>query len=132
VSDQEIGDHEIVFRRVPPKEPWFEPPDRVTTANFKLDRRRNSLGVSVYRKDVIRPEVVLAHADAIEGSFLTYATVGEIRSLKNGAGKELNLDVIAVDDADNPGHAEIRGPEPGKLAGAASKALRELFRRWDG
>lgn len=132
MSDQEIGDDEIVFRRVPQSTPWFEPPDRITTANYKLDRRRHEMGLSVYRKEIVSPDEVLSQPDAIPGSFLTSASVGDIRNLKNGKGEDLNLDVIAVDDEDNPGHAEIRGPEPGKLAPAASKALQNLFNRWQG
>lgn len=42
-------------------------------------------------------------------------------------GTHLALNVIAVDDADNPGHAEIRGPIVGELKPAASKALARLF-----
>jgi hypothetical protein len=132
VPGSPITDDEIVFRRVPLSEPSFEPPDRISTANYKLDQRRNELGLSVYRKDVVAADEVLARPDAIPGSFLTFAKVGDIRSLKDGKGEDLNLDVIAVDDEDDPGHPEIRGPEPGKLSAAAAKALRRLLQRWTG
>jgi hypothetical protein len=125
-----LSDDEIVFRRIPASHPWFEPPDRISTANYKLDSRRNEQGLSVYRNDVVSADEVLTRPEAVPGSFLTFAKVGDIRSLKNGKGEDLDLDVIAVDDDDNPGHAEIRSPEPGKLSSAAAKALRGLFQRW--
>lgn len=129
MPETRLADDELVFRRIPSAQPWFEEPDRVTSANFKLDRRRNEQGISVYRRAVVTAEQVLAMPDATPGSFVVAATVGAIRGLRNGKGEPLNLDVVAVDGADNPGHAEIRGPEPGKLTSAASNALRDLFKR---
>jgi len=130
VEGDRIEDEEVVYLRVPPMAHWFEPPDHVTTANFKLDDRRGDLGLSVYRQSNVTVEQVLAKADAIPESRVASATVGEIRRLKNRAKKPepLNLDVIVVDDENDPGHAEIRGPTPGTLAPAASKALRDLFK----
>jgi hypothetical protein len=127
VATREISDDEVVFCRIPRANPWFEEPDQITTANFKLDRRRGDMGLSVYRAAVVTVLEVLTKPDAIPGSLVICATVGEIRRLRNGKGDPLNLDVIAVDDENDPGHAEIRGPAPGKLAPAASKALRDLF-----
>lgn len=124
---QELSDDEVVYCRIPRSTPWFEEPDQVTTANFKLDRRRGDLGLSAYRASVVTIHEVLAKPGAIPGSLVTHATVGEIRDLRNGKGELLELNVVAVADEDDLGHAEIRGPEPGKLAPAASKALRDLF-----
>lgn len=123
-----LSDDELVYCRIPPTEPWFEPPDRISTANFKLDHRRADLGISVYRAAVVTAEQVRAKPEAILGSLITQATVAEIRALKNGKGDPLQLVVVAVDDEFDPGHAEIRGSEPGKLSPAASKALRDVFK----
>lgn len=128
LSQQQIGDDEKVCRRIPPSEQWFEPPN-ITSANFKLDTRINEQGVSVYRLSVVTAEQVLKKPGAIPGSFIVAATVGQIRLLKNGQGDPLNLDVVAVDDAYNPGHSEIRGPTPGKLSNAASRSLQRLFQQ---
>jgi hypothetical protein len=118
-----LADDEIVYCRIPRSAPWFEEPDQVTSVNFKLDRRRGDLGISVYRAAVVTADEVLAKPDAIPRSLVTQATVGANRALRNGTGEPLNLDVIRVDDEQDPGHAEIRGPVPPKLAPAASKAL---------
>ena len=124
-----LSDTEIVVMRVPPNAPWFEPPDRVSSANFKLNSRRGDLGLSVYRLSVIRSADVLARPDALPGSRLVVSTVGDIRRACDAAGHALGLDVVATDDGgSNPGHADIRGPVPGKLSSAASKALQRLFR----
>ena len=71
---------------------------------------------------------VLAKFDAVEGSFVVAASVGEIRALKDGNGKPLNLDVVAADDENDRSHTEIRSPRPGSLSDGASKALRNLFK----
>ena len=130
MADDRLGDDEIVFRRIPPTLPWFEPPDRISTANFKLNVRDNERGISVYRQAVVTAAAVLARPDAIAGSLLVQCTVGEIRNLKNGKGESLQLDVIRVDDETNPGHAELQGPTPGKLTDAAAKRLRDVFVPW--
>ena len=127
MADDRLADDEIVFRRIPPTTPWFESPDRISTANFKLNVREHELGLSVYRQAVVSPAEVLAKPAAIAGSLLVKCTIGEIRALKNGKGEPLQLDVIRVDDENNPGHAEIRGPTPGKLTDAATKRLRDVF-----
>lgn len=129
-SDPTIVDEEIVVLRIPSGAPWFEPPDRVSSANFKLDRRRGERGLSVYRLSVVSPAEVLTRPGAIPGSFLVAASVGSIRALRNAEGTPLSLDVLADDDEGrNPGHAEIRGPEAGKLSPSASRALQRLFER---
>ena len=78
-----IPDEEVVYRRVPFTPPWFEN-DAVTTANFKLDKRRGDLGISIYRKTVVTVDDVLSKPGAIPGSLVTQATVGAIRGLRNG------------------------------------------------
>ncbi|NQT40045.1 MAG: hypothetical protein HQ581_21310 [Planctomycetes bacterium] len=120
-----VSDNEVLLRRIPPGAGWFEPPDYVTSANFKL--RRDENGLSVYRQNVVGEQEVLNKPGAISGSFVLKATAREIRGLQNAMGDPLGLDVVAVDDADDPGHAEIRGPNPGKLSGGATKAIRNLF-----
>ena len=125
---ERIPDDEVVFRRIPPTVPYFENPDRVTTQNFKLDQRQHELGLSVYRAAIVTTAAVLAKAGAVPDSKLAQARVGDIRALAGGDGKPLHLDVIAVADEQDPGHAEIRGSEPGKLAPSASKALQRLFK----
>ena len=126
MCDRTIGDDEILLRRIPPGSRWFEPPDRITSANFKL--RPNDLGLSVYRRKIVSPEEVLQKPEAIAGSFVVQATAGDIRKLTDGNGKPLNLDVVAVADENDPGHAEIRGPAPGRCSQSTSNALRRLFK----
>jgi hypothetical protein len=122
-----ISDEEIVYRRIPPVLPFFEEPGRITTQNFKLDRRRNELGLSVYRAAIVTAQDVLSRPDAIPDSKIAAARVGDIRQLVSGDGTPHGLDVIVVADEHNPGHAEIRGPETGKLKDGASKALQRIF-----
>lgn len=125
MHSQRVPDDEIVFRRIPSSAPWFEPPDRITSANFKLAPKEE--GKSVYRASLLTGEELLTRSDAIPGSFLAQATVGEIRRLENAKGEPLGLDVVAIADETDPGHAEIRGPTAGKLSPAASRALQRLF-----
>ncbi|HUY36911.1 MAG TPA: hypothetical protein VMV69_29600 [Pirellulales bacterium] len=124
-----ISDDEIVYRRIPCAAPWFEDPEQITTANFKLNRRRGDLGLSVYRAAMVTPEEALAKANAAADSLVAAANVGDIRALCNGRGEPLALDVVAVDDEHDVGHAEIRGAQLGKLSSAASGALHGLFKR---
>lgn len=128
MPERTIPDDEVLFRRIPPGEAWFEPPDRITSANFKLRKSRNELGLSTYRAAKVSAEAVLSKPDAIAGSFVAAATVGDIRALKDGNGKPLHLDVVAVGDEDDPGHAEIRCPVPGTMPNSAAVALKKLFR----
>lgn len=130
MSEQAIADGEVLYRRIPPGEKWFKPPDRISSANFKLRKRQDGTkeeGISVYRKGIVNLEAVLNKPDAIPGSVVAAATAKEIRALRNGSGEPLDLDVLPVDDEHDSGHAEIRGPEPGKLSRGASEALRRLF-----
>lgn len=103
VCEQRIADEEVVYLRIPDGSQWFEPPDRIATGNFKLNHKRGDLGLSVYRHNVVTPADVLAKPGATPGCFLAAATVGDIRVLIDGAGKPRCLDVIAVDDEDDPG-----------------------------
>lgn len=122
-----VRDDEVLLRRIRPGTDWFQPPDRISSLNFKL--RRTELGLSVFRNGAVSEQGLLNRADTIAGSFIVRATAGDIRALSGMDGQSLQLDVVAVDDEDNPGHAEIRGPTPGKLSERASKALRDLFAR---
>jgi hypothetical protein len=126
VADETIPGDEILFRRIPPSQPP-DPPDLITTGHFKL--RKRDKGLSVYRRSIVSAEEVLGNPDAVPGSFIVQATVSEIHSLTNAEGQPLHLSVLVSGDEGNPGHAEIRGPEPGKLTGSASRALKKLFRR---
>ncbi len=128
MSDRQIPDDEIVYRRIPPGIDFFAEPDRVSTNNFKLDKNRGDQGLSVYCHSVVSPDQILKKSDAVSGSRIAAAKVGDIRTLHGGDGKHLLLDVIVVDDDADPGHAEIRGPEAGKLSRSAGKALRDLFK----
>jgi len=128
MPDERIPDDEIIYRRIPPLHDFFEEPDRVTSANYKLDQRNAEFGLSVYRASVVTSEEVLQKPEAIAHSRIAAARVGEVRTLCGGDGQHLRLDVIVVDDENDPGHAEIRGPQPGQLARSATKALQRLFR----
>jgi hypothetical protein len=129
VPGEPVADDEVLMRRIPPGSTWFEPPDRLTSANFKLQLKKHELGVSVYCQSIVSEVDLLASPDSIPGSFVVTATAGDVRRLTSGSGEPLRLDVMPADDEDNPGHAEIRGPEPGKLSPSASKGLRDLFAR---
>jgi hypothetical protein len=128
VCEQRIPDDEVLYRLIPPTMPYFEPPNRITSANFRLRKHKNELGLSTYCASIVSEEAVLAKEGAIEGSFVVEARVGDIRALYDGNGKPLNLDVVAVDDEDDPGHAEIRSTLPGRLSDSASNALKKLFK----
>ncbi len=92
--DDTIADDEVVLLRIPPTAPWFEPPDRVSSANFKLDRRRAEQGLSVYQQSAVSPDQLLNRPDAIAGSRVVAARVGDIRALRNAADVPLKLDVF--------------------------------------
>jgi hypothetical protein len=134
VSDELILDDEVLYRRIPPGDRWFKPPNRISSANFKLRKMEDDTkeeGLSVYRAAVVSPAEVLTKPDAIAASRVASARAGEIRGLRNGAGKPLHLELLAVDDENDPGHAEIRGPKPRQLSGSASEALRRAFQLVD-
>ena len=122
MSKRTIADDEVLYRRIPPVLPWFEPPDRFTSANFKL--RDNELGLSVYRASIVDVATVLSKPEAIADSKVAQATAAQIRAARNGKGEPLGLDVVAVNDENNPGHAEIRGT----ISTATARALKKLFK----
>ncbi len=131
MPNDRIADYEILYRRIRPGKDWFEPPDRPTSANFKLKRLEDNQyeeGLSVYRGLIVSAAEVLAKPEAEPESRAAQAFAGEIRALKNGEEKSLQLDVVAVADQSDPGHAEIRGPEPRKLPPSAPRRLAKLFR----
>ena len=131
---QSIADDEVLYRRILPGNQWFEPPDRPTSASFKLKRLKDGQyeeGLSVYRRAIICAAEVLAKPDTKPGSILAHASAGGVRALvrvlQNAAPEPLGLDVLAINDENDPGHAEIRGPEPRKLPASAPKKLAKLF-----
>jgi hypothetical protein len=129
-SDVTLGEDEVIVRRIPPGDRWLEPPDRVTSANFKL--AKGETGLSVFRLSIVTPEYVLSQPGVIPGSFLVAARVRDVRTLRSAAGASFSLEVVADDDdGRNPGHAEIRGPVASKLSQSCAKALRDLFQRVD-
>jgi len=123
VPDETIPNDEVLLRRIPSGKPWFEPPDRITSANFKL--RPGEDGLSVYRERLVSADEVLKKPGAIDGSFVVRATAGEVRQARNGKGEPLGLDVVAVNDEYDVGHAEIRG----RLNASAAESLKRLFKR---
>ena len=129
MSDQSLSDEEILYRRIPRGSRWFEPPDRLTSANFKL--RRGEPGLSVYRASIVSKEEVLTGTSVCPGSLLAVTTVGDVRRAVNASGERLGLDVVATGDEDDPGHAEIRGPHSKKLSNAAAKAMKGIFKLVD-
>ena len=124
MSDEPISDNEVLLRRIPSGKPWFEPPDRVTSANFKLGK--DDEGLSVFRERFVSTEELLRRPDTIDGSLVVRVTAGEVRQAKNGRQEPLNLDVIPVDHDTNPGHAEIRGEFTASVAGALKKLFRHV------
>jgi hypothetical protein len=128
VATQSLADDEIVYRRIPPGEAWLDTSGRITSGNFKLRHKAGEVGVSVYRASQVTPTELLARPEAIRGSRLASATVGDIRRLAHVDGTSLNLDVVATDDENDPGHAEIRCSPPGRLPARTSKELARLFR----
>ena len=125
MSLRQIPDHEVLYRRIPLDKDHIQPPDRITSANFKL--RSGELGVSVYRAVAIDVAGVLTKPEAVAGSRVAQATAGQIRAARNGKGDLLNLDVVPVNDDKDPGHAEIRGLVPGVISSSAARALGKLF-----
>ncbi|MCR4413235.1 MAG: hypothetical protein NUV77_12525 [Thermoguttaceae bacterium] len=82
----------------------------------------------MYRASMVGVDDVLAKPEAKPGCLVAQATAGAVRALTNAEGKPLNLDVVAIGDENDPGHAEIRGPNPGKMAPSASRELAKLFK----
>lgn len=126
MSDGQIADDEVLYRRIPSGKDWFEPPDRISSGNFKL--KDDELGISVYQAGIVNAAGVLSKPEAKPGSRVAAATAGAIRAARDGNQKALNLDVLPCNDENDPGHAEIRGPIPGVISSAAAKALRKLFK----
>lgn len=123
MPERMIAHDEILFLRIPPTPPWFVLPDHITSANYKLGK--DEKGLSVYRERIVSAGDVLTKPGVPSGCVLVRTTAGEVRSLKNGKGEPLFLDVVAVDDEDDPGHAEIRG----HFSKSVARSLSLLFRR---
>lgn len=127
MCEQSIPDDERLFRRIPPGTRWFAPPDRITSSNFKLSE--DDEGISVYRARIVSAEDVLKKPGAIPGSFVTAAMAGTVRRLTDATGEPLRLDVVAVADENDPGHAEIRGRALRERSKPGADALKTLFKR---
>ena len=127
MADQRISDNEIVVLRIPPGKVWFELPDRITSANFKL--KSGATGLSVFRLSLAAEDEVLSPVrGGLPGSFLVSATVGSVRECANAAGELFHLDVVDDDESgENPGHALIVAPGPGKFTKSISKSLQKIF-----
>jgi hypothetical protein len=125
VSDGRIADDEVLYRRIPPGESWFQPPGRITSGNFKL--RPDELGISVCRAVAVDVVAALSEPQAKSGWRVAETTAGKIRASRDGKDNLLGLDVVAVNDENNPGHAEIRGRALCENPKVAAKALREQF-----
>jgi hypothetical protein len=126
VSHGQIADDEVLYRRIPPGKTWLEPPDRITSGNFKL--RSGEIGISVYRAVAIDVADVLNKPEAIAGSSVAEAMAGQIRKARNGKGDPLGLDVIPVNEENDPGHAEIRCSLPSGISNSAARTLSKLFK----
>ena len=123
MSEQPIPDDEILYRRIPPGEKWFEPPDRITSANFKLRKKDDGTkeeGLSVYRANVVSPAEVLCKPDAIPGSRVAWARAGDIRELRGGDKKGTAFGGAGCAGRRRPWTCGDTGP-------GAAKALRKRF-----
>jgi hypothetical protein len=123
---ERLADEEIVVRWVDRSSPdKFQPPDRISTTNFKL--RAGESGLSVFRLSVRSSASILASETSGRGDyFFISAVVGEVRLATNAEGKPLDLDVIADEEGGlKPGHALIVG----EFTKSVPKALRDLFQR---
>ena len=101
MSERTIADDEVLYRRIPPGSSWFEPPDRISSGNFKL--RRDELGISVYRAVAVDVAGVLNMPEAVAQSRVAEVTAGQIRAARDGKGNPLGLDVVPVNNENNPG-----------------------------
>lgn len=119
-----IPDYELVYRRIPNRSEWFEPPDKITSHNFRL--RTGETGLSVYRANFVTPTELLLRGNMPEGR-IAFATAGAIRNLENPQGESLGLTVVEADDEREQGHAEIRHSGSANFTKAVSKALRDVF-----
>lgn len=123
MPERTIADDEILLLRIPPTPPWLVSPGHISSANFKLGKEEK--GLSVYRERIVSAGDVLAKPGVPPGCLLVSAAAGDVRSLKNAKGEPLFLDVVAVDDENDLGHAEIRG----RFSRSVAKSLSLLFRR---
>jgi len=94
---EEIGDNEILLRRIPPGTPWLAEGPRITSANFGL--KPGETGVSVSRESITSPSHLLALAEDSTGY--------RVAAIKAGLVRGLGLEVVAKPTPEDPGHAEI-------------------------
>jgi hypothetical protein len=129
VSDRHIADDEVLYRRIPPGSSWFEPPDRISSFNFKL--RVGEIGLSLYRAAAVNASDLLRKPGAIDGSKVAQATAGQIRAAQDSRGNPLHLEIVPVNEVNDLGHAEIRGLVLSEHSNIAAKALKKLFKLID-
>lgn len=125
MPEKTIADDELLYRRIPPGSSWFEPPDRISSFNFKL--RPGESGISVYRVAIVDASDVLKKPEAKSGSGVAQAAAGPIRTACDASNKPFDLDVVPTADEHDPGHAEIRGPSLHHRPKLTAKALCKLF-----
>lgn len=120
-----VDDDEVVYRLIQPYPSWFEPPDTINSSSFKLEKKKNEIGLSVFRASMATPDDVRSFCKADDSYHVAGALVRDIRNAVKGDGKALNLDVVRVDvEPPLPGHSEIRGD----ITGAASRKLAKIFK----
>ena len=100
----DIGDDEIIFRRIPENSCWFDPSiNEVKPEAFK-PRVSDVSGISVDRaKSAAFPEFRSAQQAAVGQVGKKYF----VAALKVGDLRRAGLDIVPKPEVHNPGHAEI-------------------------
>ena len=123
---ERLSDDEVVVRWINRSDPSrFQPPDRISSGNFK--ERSGETGLSVFQLTRTSFAAMLEHETRgnPDDYLFVETTVGAIRTLTSAAGLPLDLNVIPDEDGGRkPGHALIVG----KITQSASKALSRLFK----
>ena len=124
-----VLDDEILLIRIPRFDHHlFQPPDHISSGNFKLGKDES--GLSVYRRRLVTEAEVLASATkgVPEDYLLVSAVAAQVRATQRLDGACIGFDVVPDDpNGDNPGHAEIRLPPDVKWTGGVAKCLRDIF-----
>lgn len=103
-SPNVIGDHEIIYRRIPVSQGWYDPDKCEVKPEAFKPLVQDTTGLSVSRvKSSDNPDFLeveeIAHGKSPQGYYVASLLVSELRA--NG------IDVVAKPTPDNPGHAEI-------------------------
>ena len=99
-------------------------------AGYLLDT--NHLSAAIRRVSPVRDRIRRTIRDGVRvGTTNSGPPPGRCGPCRTPKASRSSLDMVAVDDEMDPGHAEIRGTEPGKLSSSASRALKKLFRLAD-